>query len=187
MTSTLPRSEEELALAIKGSKKLANRKALYSAAGGALPIPGVDVLIDLALIQQVTEQINRCFGLSKEQIEELDAGTKLKIADVLLKLGEKGITTMVGKRATKELVKQMLLRMGSKSAGKSAAKLVPIIGSVVSAGLSYGIMRVMCELHIRDCNRVVQTAWGKKTDWDNDEVIELESVPPPLPDSHQSS
>lgn len=187
---TLPRTQAELERANKAASRLATKKAILSALGGAIPVPGIDIFIDIALIRKVIGEINQTYGLSPQQIKKLDAETKLKVASILLKFGEKGIANLVGKRATKELVKHFLIRMGVKSASKSASKVIPVIGQICAASLSFGIMKLMCQLHIRDCQRVIKELNPdlKVAPFNDKEAFEIgprNHSPPPLPEPAQ--
>jgi hypothetical protein len=45
---------------------------------------------------------------------------------------------------------------------KTAAKLVPIAGQAVAAGLSYSAMRLVGESHVRDCRRVIEAVLAER-------------------------
>ena len=56
---------------------------------------------------------------------------------------------------TRELVLKSLATLGVRITARSAARFVPIAGQAVSAGISFGAMKLVGESHVRDCERVV--------------------------------
>jgi hypothetical protein len=71
---------------------------------------------------------------------------------------------MVGRLVTRELVMHALLKVGVRVTTKTAARLVPIAGQAVSAGLSYSAMRFVGESHVRDCRRVIEALLAEQGD-----------------------
>ena len=52
----------------------------------------------------------------------------------------------------------LLKRIGVRIAAKSAARIVPLLGSVVSAGVSFAAMRMLGNRHVDDCYAVAKAA-----------------------------
>jgi hypothetical protein len=61
---------------------------------------------------------------------------------------------LVGKVITRDLVVWMLKLVGVRLTTQQVAKFVPIAGQAVSAALTYGALRYVCEQHIRQCIEV---------------------------------
>jgi len=131
---------------------MVNRRAIASAGAVLVPLPGLDIAADLALLTQLIPAVNREFGLTPGQIEDLSPRTKVLVYKAIVAFGG----AMVGRLITRDLVLQALTLVGMRVTTKSAAKMVPIAGQAVSAGLSYSAMRIVGESHIRDCRRVVE-------------------------------
>ena len=96
---------------------------------------------------KVLPEINRKFGLSAEQVERLAPDRKL----VVFKAITAGGTMLVGRVVTRELVVAMLRKVGVKLSAQQAAKYVPIAGQGLSALLTYGALRYVCQQHIAQC------------------------------------
>jgi hypothetical protein len=159
----LPRTRAELDDAIARSRAMVTRRALVSA-GAVLvpvPIPGLDIAADVALLTQLIPAINREFGLTPEQIEGFDPATKVLVYKAIVAFGG----AMVGRLITRELVMQALVQVGMRVTTKTAARLVPVAGQAVSAGLSYSAMRFVGRAHVRDCARVVEAIHAGRGDW----------------------
>src|SRR5262245_16000629 len=102
--------------------------------------------------------MNSEFGLTPGQIEELSPRMKVLVYRAVVAFGG----AMVGRLITRDLVLQALAIVGMRVTTKTAARFVPIAGQAVSAGLSYGAMRLVGESHIRDCRRVVEEVLAER-------------------------
>ena len=50
----------------------------------------------------------------------------------------------------------LLAKMGVRLSTQQAAKFVPVVGQAASALLTYSALKLVCEQHIRDCQRMAQ-------------------------------
>jgi uncharacterized protein (DUF697 family) len=148
----LPRTPHQVAAVRQRCRQMVKRRALASAGAILVPIPGLDIAADVALLTQLIPAINYEFGLTPEQIERLSPRRKVLVYRAVVAFG--GL--MVGRVVTRELVLKALASVGMKITAKSAARFVPIAGQALSASISYGAMKLLGEAHIRDCERVVQ-------------------------------
>lgn len=72
----LPRTIEELD-ALRGEcKSMVTSRAGLSAGAAMVPIPGADIGADVTLLLEMIPAINRKFGLTPEQIDQLDPQIK---------------------------------------------------------------------------------------------------------------
>lgn len=134
--------------------RMSNRRALLSAAASVIPIPFTDIATDVVLLRNIMPRITERFGLSKEQVDGYDPHLAIFIYDATKKLG----ANVIGKYLTKELIIQILRKMGIRRlTTNQVARYVPIIGQAVSAGLSYTAMRLIIRSHINECHRVART------------------------------
>jgi hypothetical protein len=53
------------------------RHATLAAGCSALPLPGLDVVLDLSLFARLAEDVNKAFGLSAEQVQRLHPKLRL--------------------------------------------------------------------------------------------------------------
>jgi uncharacterized protein (DUF697 family) len=133
-------------------RRLVTQRALLAAGVAMVPVPGLDWLTDIGVLVQLLPQINRAFGLTPEQIERLAPDRKL----VVYKAISSGGGLLVGKMVTRELVIQVLRAVGVRLTTQQAAKYVPIAGQAVSAVLTFGALKYVCEQHIRQCMSVAR-------------------------------
>ena len=135
-------------------RKLVMRRASLSAGVAIVPLPGLDVGTDIAILLKLLPRINERFGLTPAQIESLDPETKRV---VLMFVGSVG-STLVGRLISRELVLKVLMKMGVRVTTKGIVKFVPLIGQAVSASISFGAMKILGDRHIDDCYRVARLA-----------------------------
>jgi hypothetical protein len=164
----LPRTPAELDAVVARCRKMVTRRALASAGAVLVPLPGLDLAADVALLTQLIPAINQEFGLTPDQIERLSPHAKALLYKAIVAFGG----AMVGRIITRDLILQALAAVGMRITTKTAARFVPIAGQVVSAGLSYTAMQFVGTSHIRDCRRVVEVV-----------LAEQGFAPPPPPAS----
>jgi hypothetical protein len=140
--------------AIRRARKLLNRRAMVGAAASAVPVPGLDWLVDAALISKLMPAINAEFGLAPAQLDLLP---KKKQEEVQKAVGVVG-SMLIGKFITREMVIRMAQTIGVRMTAKTAAKYVPLAGQAVSALIGYAAIRYLGESHIRDCVAVCKAA-----------------------------
>lgn len=153
-TVALAGGDPALLDAIRRSRRMLNRRALAGAAAGAVPIPGVEWLVDAALISRLVPAINAEFGLTPEQLDRLP---KRKREEVEKAIGVVG-SMLVGKFITRDLVIRTAQKIGVRVTAGRAAKYVPLAGQAVSALIGYAAIRYLGESHIRDCVEVCKAA-----------------------------
>ena len=129
-------------------------RAGLSGAAAVIPVPGADVGADITLLIEMIPNINRKFGLSAEQIDDLDPKIKQLIFVTVTSIGSQ----MIGKAITKQLIVQVLKRIGIRIAAKSIAKWIPILGQAVAATISFGAMKLVGNSHVDDCYHVALKA-----------------------------
>lgn len=131
-------------------RQMVTRKALLAAGAALVPIPGLDIAADVALLMRLLHQINERFGLTQAQIEALSPDRKALAFKAMTTVG----STLVGSAITRQLVIQVLQRVGVRLTAKQLARYVPLAGQALSAALAYSAMRYVCHQHINDCARV---------------------------------
>ncbi|MBI5278134.1 MAG: hypothetical protein HY854_16915 [Burkholderiales bacterium] len=150
----LAAGDPEMLEAVRRCRRLLHRRALVAAAAGAVPVPGLDWLVDAALLSKLLPAINEEFGLAPHQLEQLP---KRKRDDVQKAVAVVG-TMLVGKFVTKDLVLRAAKAVGVRLTASQASKYVPIAGQAVSAVIGYSAIRYLGEEHIKDCVQVCRTA-----------------------------
>jgi len=153
-------SQAELDAVRKKCRKLVTGRSFAAGASSAVPGAVVGVAADVGLLMEMLPRINREFGLSAEQIDELDEQLRQQ---VFVLIGNAG-ASMIGRAITKEMVMVVIKGVGLRVTAKSAASYVPLIGSGISALLGFGMMKLVGHQHIEDCYRVVRQMLPNRED-----------------------
>jgi hypothetical protein len=150
----LAAGDPALLAAIQRARRLLNRRALAGAAASAVPIPGLEWLVDAALLSRLIPAISAEFGLTPEQIARLPERKREQVEKAVSVVG----SLVIGKFITRDLVIRASASIGRKLTIKRAARYVPLAGQALSALIGYSAIRYLGEQHIRDCVAVCQQA-----------------------------
>lgn len=148
----LPRNNAELSEAIRRSKSLVTRRAALASAASLVPLPGLDIAVDITAVMKMIPDINREFGLTPEQIERLSPNRRLVVYKSIVAIGG----MMIGKIITKEAAVEVLKTVGVRMTTKQVTKYVPVAGQALSVALGFAAMKYVGHQHIRDCQHVIE-------------------------------
>jgi len=143
-----------LAAAVKRSRKLLNKRAVVAAAASAVPVPGLDWMVDAAMLSQLIPEINKEFGLTPQQLDQLEPKKRDQVQKAVTLVG----SVLIGKFISRDLVIKAATKIGVRLTAKQAAKYVPLAGQVVAAAVGYAAIRYFGEEHMKDCIRVAKQA-----------------------------
>lgn len=150
----LPATVEELDRVRKACRSMVRRRAATSGGLTLVPLPGIDIAGDVAMLMELIPAINRKFGLTPEQIEELDTHHKVMVYAMLKKVG----TGLVGRVVTRQLVLASLKKVSVRLATKQVLKYLPIAGQAAAVALSVTAMIYLGNSHIDACYEVAKGA-----------------------------
>ena len=156
MPSALDMAADNAALsaAVKRSRKLLNKRAVVAAAASVVPVPGLDWMVDAALLSQLIPEINKEFGLTPQQLDQLEPKKRDQVQKAVTLVG----SVLIGKFISRDLVIKAATKIGVRLTAKQAAKYVPLAGQVVAAAVGYAAIRYFGEEHMKDCIRVAKQA-----------------------------
>lgn len=146
----IPTDEDKIQAAVWRAKRHVDRQALMSAGATFVPIPGVDMLVDVSVMIKMIDHINREFGLTPEQIERLPSQKRIIAYQAISWAG----TVLAGKVITAQVAISVLKTVGIKLGGKQAARWVPVVGQLSAAALGYTALRYLGRQHIEDCEKI---------------------------------
>ena len=136
---------------------MARRRALLGAVTSLIPVPGIDLATDLALLTRVIERINQHFGLSEAQIGQYSSQRQALVYRLLANAGG----TLAARLTTPLLVGRIVRLVGIRLTAMEAARLVPIAGQLVAAGIGYWSVNTVAMRHIAHCERIVAELEGR--------------------------
>jgi uncharacterized protein (DUF697 family) len=149
----VPSTRRDIDATARACRKLATRRALISAGASVVPVPGLDVAVDIGVLLSMLEEINARFGLTPAQIERLAPRRRAFAYKALMAVG----SALVGRVVTRELVIRLLKTVGVRLTAKQAARAVPFAGQLAAASLSFAALKYLGDKHIEDCMRVADT------------------------------
>ena len=127
------------------------RRQVFAAAGvSALPIPGVDLLVNSRLLVHTLTRINLHYGLAPEQLANLPRPMRNQVDQAIQEVG----SYLIGRVVTQTAVFTAVKSLGLRLSAQQAAKLAPIAGMAASAVLSGWLFKRLCERHVAQCERV---------------------------------
>jgi uncharacterized protein (DUF697 family) len=150
--SLAPGDEADLQAIVRRCRQRVRRRAMLAAGVAMVPVPGLDWLTDVGVLVKVLGEINAEFGLTPGQIALLAPDRQL----VVYKAISAGGGLLIGRVVTRQVVTTLLKLVGVRLTTKQAARFVPIAGQAVSAALTFGALRYVCEQHIQQCVAVAR-------------------------------
>jgi uncharacterized protein (DUF697 family) len=146
--------DADMQAAVKRSRKLLHKRALLSGVASVIPVPGLDWLVDAAMLSKLISEINQEFGLTPQQLDALNPKKREQVQTAALLVG----SVLIGKLISRDVVLAAATQIGLRLTAKQLAKYVPFAGQIVAATVGYAAIRYLGEEHMKDCIRVVQQA-----------------------------
>lgn len=109
------------------------------------------------MLLQLIPAINRKFGLTPEQIDELDTRHQVMIYAMAKKVG----TDLVGRAITQQMVLAALKKVGGRMATRQVLKYIPFAGQAAALALSVAAMMYLGNAHVDACFEVARGATSK--------------------------
>ncbi len=100
LPARLPEHHRDVDAIARQCRRLVTQRAMVSATAAVVPLPGLDVLVDVGVLARMLEEINGAFGLTPMQIEQLEAGRRISVYRVLKSLGD----SAVGRAVTRDVL-----------------------------------------------------------------------------------
>lgn len=134
-------------------QELAKSRAKISAGVAIIPVPFLDVAIDVGMLSKLLPEITKKFGLQEPTDPSSgasEAARKQSIQERIIAIG-----SLV---ATRGVVNKTIQGFGGRIIGKQIAKYVPLGGQMVAASIGYMIFKKIAFDHIEECYRVAKEA-----------------------------
>ncbi len=152
----IPATRRDIDAIARRCRKIVTRRALVSAGAAVVPIPGVDVAVDLGMLMKMLHEINEAFGLTPAQIEALATRRRLTAYKAISAIG----SSYVGRVLTRELAMTLLKSVARRIAAKTTVRYVPLAGQALAAGISFAAIKYIGDRHIEDCVAVADYVIG---------------------------
>ncbi|WP_423233944.1 hypothetical protein [Amphibiibacter pelophylacis] len=147
---------------------MVRQRAATSGGSALIPVPGADIVADVALLMELLPAINRAFGLAPEQIALLAPTLQTQLR---AQLGD-GARPLVGQTITRSLVLAVLKQMAVRLAARQVLKWVPVAGQATAAVMAAWALHQIGKRHVNDCCSVIEALLPQPTSGGG-EVIDL--------------
>jgi len=114
-----------------------------AAANGAIPIPGVDIFGDVAVMLKFANEVASTYGLKEGQLGKKQRFLTSSAGQTLLTKGAQFTASYLTKQGINLLLKRTAKRTVARQAGKFIPFLGPVIGAVIGGSGTYVVGRQM--------------------------------------------
>ena len=130
--------------------RMARRRAALAGLSSLIPIPGIDIAADVALLMSVIEDINRRYGLSLQQVEALSPAKKALAFQLMTSAGGFLAARLSASRTFAVILRRAGLRLGLVEASRFA----PVIGQAAAALIAYFTLTQLAKRHVDQCAEI---------------------------------
>ncbi|WP_207952753.1 GTPase [Paenibacillus agricola] len=127
-------------------KKLITLTSAAAAANGLNPIPGLNIAIDIGILQKMFTQIRKSFDLSEDKLKSrlhLYPHLANVVNNLLKSVSTHGVISLLEKQAGKVAAQQL-------------SKYIPFIGQAISASAGFGITYLAGNSYLDNCYEVAE-------------------------------
>ncbi len=150
LTRRVPRTPSEIRACVKKCKRMVTKQSLVSAGASIVPIPGLNVTVDVTVMAAILNSVNNEFGLSPNEMDALSTTQRLQIFRCITAVG----SAWAGRVITVPLIVSALKKFSLQFTVSQVTKWVPILGQVAAAGVSFAAMKYIGNRHVDDCARI---------------------------------
>lgn len=147
----LPKNKKDLAKRRERAEELVRKKALLSSSASVIPIPGLDFGVDLKLMKDIIEDINKIYGLDHKEVNRMSDDLKER---VLVAASIQG-SQFIGRTVSKGILKMVVKDVAKRTAAKQT-RWFPVVGQAIAASISYYFMKKLGDEHIDKCENVAK-------------------------------
>lgn len=115
----IPPDEQAILDCIARTKKFVTQRALVTAGASAIPIPGINVTVDVTMLMSILNFINQEFGLTPQQIQHLSTDKQVQLFQMITVTG----SAWAGKLITKSLVLAVLKKAEYPNDGRTSGQV----------------------------------------------------------------
>lgn len=148
----LPTTNIEIEERRKRAQALVRKKSVLSSSVSVVPIPGLDFGVDIKLMRDIIEDVNKIYGLDHKQVNNMRDDMKERVFAAAAIQGSQ----FIGKKVSNAILKVVIRDVAKRVAAKQT-KWFPILGQAISASISYYFMKKIGEEHIQKCEKVAKT------------------------------
>jgi uncharacterized protein (DUF697 family) len=146
-------THEEIEAVRLECRQIVRRRAALAAVSSFIPLPGIDLITDTAVLLHLIPEINVRFGLAESKIGRFSPARKVLAFRLLASAG-----SLFASRAVTASVLIGTLRVaGLRLTLMEATRLVPIAGQIFAAILGYLTLTHIAGRHIEQCAELARS------------------------------
>lgn len=149
--SILPTSDAEIQERRQKAEAIVRKKSLMSSTATIVPIPGLDFGVDIKLMRDIIEDINKVYGLDHKQVNTLGDDVRERIFAAAAIQGSQ----FIGRKVSSAVLKVVIRDVAKRTAAKQT-RWFPIVGQTIAASISYYFMKKLGYEHIEKCEKVIK-------------------------------
>lgn len=150
--NNMPTTNIEIEERRERAQALVRKKSVLSSSVSVVPIPGLDFGVDIKLMRDIIEDVNKIYGLDHKQVNNMGDDMKERVFAAAAIQGSQ----FIGKKVSNAILKVVIRDVAKRVAAKQT-KWFPILGQAISASISYYFMKKIGEEHIQKCEKVIKT------------------------------
>jgi uncharacterized protein (DUF697 family) len=131
----------------QGCLMMVRRRASMAAAVSFVPMPGVGMITDVAVLMSLIAEINARFGLSEQAIQQLSPARKALAYQLMTRVGG----MLASRLSASGLLGAALQRTGLRFGVAEAARFAPVVGQATAALIAYFTLTRIARRHISQC------------------------------------
>jgi hypothetical protein len=129
---------------------MVRRRAWMAAAASFVPMPGVGMITDVAMLMSLIAETNARFGLSEKAIQQLPPARKALAYQLMTRVGG----MLAARLSTSRLLGTALQRTGLRFGVAEAARFAPVVGQVTAGLIAYFTLTGIARRHINQCAEI---------------------------------
>ena len=123
---------------------------MLSSSVSIVPIPGLDFGVDIKLMRDIIEDVNKIYGLDHKQVNSMREDVKERIFTAAAIQGSQFIGRKVSNAILKVVIRDVAKRMAAKQ-----TKWFPLVGQAISASISYYFMKKSVRIILKNVKRLL--------------------------------
>ncbi|ANQ63870.1 DUF697 domain-containing protein [Staphylococcus equorum] len=149
---SIPTTHNEIEERRQRAEALVRKKSMLSSGVSVVPIPGLGFSVDIKLMKDIIEDVNKIYGLNHKQVNTMGDDMKERVLTTAAIQGSQ----FIGKKVSSAILKVVIRDVAKRTAAKQT-KWFPVIGQAITASISYYFMKKIGNDHIQKCEKVAKS------------------------------
>lgn len=149
---SIPTTHSEIEERRQRAEALVRKKSMLSSGVSVVPIPGLGFSVDIKLMKDIIEDVNKIYGLDHKQVNTMGDDMKERVLTTAAIQGSQ----FIGKKVSSAILKVVIRDVAKRTAAKQT-KWFPVVGQAITASISYYFMKKIGNDHIQKCEKVAKS------------------------------